>query len=60
MEIRPIKTEKDYEESIQRIEALWGSKRDTREGDELDLLCTLAEAYEMSHYPISPLDILLA
>ena len=60
MEIRPIKTDKDYKESIQRIEALWGSKKDTPEGDEFDLLCTIAEAYEMAHYPIAPADILLA
>lgn len=56
MEIRPIKTETDYNESIQRIEELWGAKRDTTEGDELDLLCTLVESYEMTHYPIAPPD----
>jgi len=56
MEIRPIKTEQDYQESIHRIDELWGSKRDTPEGDELDLLCTLVESYEMSHYPIAPPD----
>lgn len=56
MEIRPIKTEQDYRESINRIEELWGSKKDTSEGDELDLLCTLVESYEMAHYPIAPPD----
>ena len=56
MEIRPIKTEQDYQESIHRIEELWGSKRDTTEGDELDLLCTLVESYELTHYPIAPPD----
>ena len=56
MEIKPIKTEKDYNESIKRIEELWGSKKDTLEGDELDLLVTLAESYEMKHYPITPPD----
>ena len=56
MEIRPIKTEDDYNSAIQRIEELWGSKRDTPEGDELDLLCTLVESYEMTHYPIAPPD----
>jgi len=56
MEIRPIKTERDYNASIKRIEELWGSKRDTPEGDELDLLCTLVESYEMKHYPIAPPD----
>ncbi len=44
MEIRPIKTETDYNKSIQRIEVLWGSVRDTPEGDELDVLCTLVKS----------------
>lgn len=56
MEIRPIKTEHDYSESIKRIEELWGAMRDTPEGDELDLLCTLVESYEITHYPIAPPD----
>jgi HTH-type transcriptional regulator/antitoxin HigA len=56
MEIRPIKTEKDYTESIKRIEELWGAKRDTPQGDEFDLLCTLVESYETTHYPIAPPD----
>jgi len=56
MRIIAIKTEQDYQESLHRIEELWGSKRDTPEGDELDLLCTLVESYEMTHYPIAPLD----
>jgi HTH-type transcriptional regulator/antitoxin HigA len=54
MEIRPIKTEKDYNTSIGRIEVLWGAKKDTLQGDELDLLVTLVESYEMKHYPITP------
>jgi HTH-type transcriptional regulator/antitoxin HigA len=56
MEIKPIKTERDYNESIKRIEKLWGAKNDTLEGYELDLLCTLVESYEMTHYPIAPPD----
>ena len=56
MQIRPIKTEYDYNEAILRVEELWGSKRDTPEGDELDLLCTLVESYELTHYPIAPPD----
>jgi HTH-type transcriptional regulator/antitoxin HigA len=56
MEIRPIKTEQDYNESIKRIEGLWGANRDSIEGDELDLLCTLVESYELAHYPIAPPD----
>jgi HTH-type transcriptional regulator / antitoxin HigA len=56
MNIRPIKTEQDYHFSISRIEELWGAKKDTTEGDELDLLVTLVESYEMKHYPIAPPD----
>jgi HTH-type transcriptional regulator/antitoxin HigA len=56
MDIRPIKTEQDYNSSIHRIEELWGAKKDTPEGDELDLLLTLIESYEMKHYPIAPPD----
>jgi len=56
MEIRPIKTEKDYNAAIQRIEKLWGVKKNSPNGDELDLLCTIVEAYEMKHFPILPPD----
>lgn len=56
MDIRPIKTEQDYHFAIQRIETLWGAKKDTPEGDELDLLVTLVESYELRNYPIAPPD----
>jgi HTH-type transcriptional regulator / antitoxin HigA len=56
MDIRPIKGEQDYQSSIKRIEELWGATKDTPEGDELDLLITLVEAYEMKNYPIAPPD----
>lgn len=56
MDIRPIKTEKDYNDSIKRIEELWGAKKDTPQGDELDLLVTLVESYEIKLYPIAPPD----
>ncbi|KAF0235802.1 MAG: transcription regulator with HTH [Prolixibacteraceae bacterium] len=56
MDIRPIKTEQDYNSAIKRIEELWGSEKDTLNGDELDLLVTLVESYEMNHYPIAPPD----
>ncbi len=56
MNIRPIKTEEDYKFSIQRIEELWGVKKDTPKGDEFDLLVSLVEAYEIKHYPIAPPD----
>lgn len=56
MDIRPIKTEQDYQAAMKRIEVLWGTRKDTPKGDELDLLVTLVESYEMKHYPIAPPD----
>ena len=56
MDIKPIKTEQDYDEAIKRIETLWGATKDTPQGDELDLLITIVESYEMKHYPIDPPD----
>ncbi len=56
MEIKPIKTESDYQEALARIDKLWGANKDTPEGDELDLMITLTESYEMKHYPVAPPD----
>jgi HTH-type transcriptional regulator/antitoxin HigA len=56
MDIKPIKTKQNCDESIRRIEELWGAKKDTPAGDELDLLVTIVESYEMKHYPIAPPD----
>ncbi|MEX2512137.1 MAG: transcriptional regulator [Cyclobacteriaceae bacterium] len=56
MDIRPIKTERDYKAAIRRIEELWGVKKDSTEGDELDLWITLVESYELKHFPIAPPD----
>lgn len=56
MNIKPVKTEQDYQNALQRIEELWGASKDSTEGDELDLLVTLVESYEMKHYPIAPPD----
>ena len=56
MEVRLIKTEQDYHTAINRVEKLWGAKKDTKEGDELDLLVTLVESYEIKNYPILPPD----
>ena len=52
MEIRPIKTEKDYDLALGRVNALFEAKINTNEGDELDILVTLIEKYEQIHYPI--------
>jgi len=52
MDIKPVKTEKDYERALKRIDAIWDTMPNSKEGDELDLLITLVEKYETEHYPI--------
>ena len=52
MEIRPIKTEADYEAALEEIERLFDAASDTPEGDRLEVLTTLVEAYEEKHYAI--------
>ena len=54
MNIKPIKTKKDYDKALKRIEELWGAKENTPAGDEFEILFTLVEAYEERHYPIPP------
>ena len=56
MNIHPIKTEDDYSDAMQRIDALMDALPGTEEGDELDVLATLVEAYERNHFPIDPPD----
>src|SRR4030081_1515964 len=55
-EIRPIRTKRDYEAALTEIERLWGAKAKTPEGDRLDVLATLIDAYETEHYPMDPPD----
>ena len=56
MDIKPIKTESDYSAALIEIEHLMEADIDTPEGDKLDVLTTLVEAYEEKHYPIGPPD----
>lgn len=53
MDIRPIKSEQDYEMALTEVASLMDADLDTPEGDRLDLLATLIEAYEAKHYPIA-------
>lgn len=52
MDIRPLKTEVDYQAALKEIETLMHAAADTPEGDRLDVLVTLVEAYEAKHYPL--------
>jgi len=56
MDIRPIKTKQDYKKALKEIESLFNAKVGTPEGDRLDILATLAEAYEKKHFPIDSPD----
>lgn len=56
MNIKPIKTEFDYNAALREIEQIMGAEQNTPEGDKLDILTTLVEAYEEKHYPIDPPD----
>ena len=56
MEIKPIRSEADYEEALAEIERLWGAQEETTDGDRLDVLTTLVEAYENKHFPMDPPD----
>jgi HTH-type transcriptional regulator/antitoxin HigA len=52
--LKPIRTKADYEAALAVIERLWGARAGTPQGDRLDILATLVDAYENEHYPIDP------
>jgi len=52
MDIRPVNTEADYRAALKEIESLMMAKAGSPEGEKLDILTTLVEAYESRHYPI--------
>ncbi|AEF05882.1 transcriptional regulator [Alteromonas sp. KS69] len=52
MDIRPIKTDADYRAALNDIENLMMAEPDTIEGEKLDILVTLVEAYEAKHFPM--------
>ncbi|MFP5208178.1 MAG: type II toxin-antitoxin system HigA family antitoxin [Acidobacteriota bacterium] len=54
--LKPIRTEEDYDAALSEVERLWGAKLGTPEGDRLDVLATLIDAYEQAHYPMDPPD----
>jgi HTH-type transcriptional regulator/antitoxin HigA len=56
MDIRPIRTKRDYERALQRIERLMDADPGSDEGDELEVLATLVEVYEEKHFPMGAAD----
>lgn len=52
MDIKPIKTDADYQAALKEIESLMMAEPDSPEGEKLDVLVTLIEAYEAKHFPM--------
>lgn len=59
-ELKPIRREADYEEALSEVERLWGAKSGTAEGDRLEVLITLIDAYEAQAFPMDPPDPIAA
>ena len=56
MEIRPIKTEKDYEKALERLEVIFDASPNSTEGDEAEILTMLIDNYENQYFPIEAPD----
>jgi HTH-type transcriptional regulator/antitoxin HigA len=52
MNLKPIKTDADHAAALREITRLWGAKEGTADGDRLDILATLVEAYEEARFPM--------
>lgn len=55
-EVKPIRTKRNHEAALKEVGRLWGAKAGSRDGDRLDVLVTLIDAYEAEHYPMDPPD----
>jgi HTH-type transcriptional regulator/antitoxin HigA len=60
MDIRPIRTKAAYRAALKEVERLWDAEPGTPDGDRVDVLVTLIEAYEAAHYPIPAPDPIAA
>ena len=54
--ITPVRTEQEYDAALAEIERLWDATPNTPAADRLDVLATLVEAYEATHWSITPPD----
>jgi HTH-type transcriptional regulator / antitoxin HigA len=62
MELRPVRTKRDYEAALKSAETLWDARVGSKDADRLDVLTLLIRAYESEHFPIAdpePIDFLL-
>jgi HTH-type transcriptional regulator / antitoxin HigA len=55
-DLKPIRTEADYEAALVEVERLWGAPSGTPDGDRLDVLATLIDAHESERFPMDPPD----
>ena len=56
MDIKPIRTEKDYDAALKAIEDAWGAEPGSAEADRLEVMALLVKQYEEQHHPIPPPD----
>ena len=56
MEIKPIRTEKDYDNALERFYVIFDAPANSKDGDEAEILSLLIENYEDQHYPIEAPD----
>ena len=56
IELKPIRSERDYDRALAQFKRLWGAKAGTAASDQLDILGTLIDAYEAEHHSIDPPD----
>lgn len=56
MNIKPIKSEQDYEKALERLEMIFDSPANTKDGDEAEILSMLIDNYENQYYPIEAPD----
>jgi HTH-type transcriptional regulator / antitoxin HigA len=54
--LKPVRNDEDHTFAVARIEALWGATDGTAEGDELEALAVLVDAYEKMRWPLANLD----
>ncbi len=52
MDIKPINTEKDYQQALKRLQTIFDAKKGTKDGDELEILSILIDSYESKKFPI--------
>lgn len=60
MDVTPIKTDADFRAALAEIERLWDAEPQMPDGDRLDILVTLVEAYERCHHPMPSVDSIAA